>query len=115
MSRTKESHCLALIDRFSIYTLSTAVTMILNWYVTWNVAASRFEIATYCRLFAIVYSPAGRAIFQLSPAKIAFPSASNIAVAGIDRGIVWETSYKAIVRHTANRSSSTRKTAVEGR
>jgi hypothetical protein len=39
----------------------------------------------------------------------------NREAAVVDRGVVIDTSYSETVRHTASLSSSTKKTAVEGR
>ena len=64
-------------DFRSIVTENSAVVMILDWYMTWNVAASRLDSATKMRLFCSAYSAAGtivrsdvtsrwRTIFQLA-------------------------------------------------
>jgi hypothetical protein len=47
----RETHFCTDKTRRSIVTLKRAVVNILSWYVTWNVAASRFDTAMYCRLF----------------------------------------------------------------
>ncbi len=60
---TNDVHLRFDSDRFSSRTENRAVVRIFSWYVTWNVAASRLETATYCRLFWIMYSAAGTEIF----------------------------------------------------
>ena len=67
----KAVHFRAERDRLNSNTLKSAVGSILNWYVTCNVAASRFEMAMYCRVFCSVNRLAGMASFQLSPVKTA--------------------------------------------
>ena len=49
--RTNETHFCTDNWRWSSVTLKSAVVRILSWYVTWKVAASRFDTATYWRLF----------------------------------------------------------------
>ena len=51
-------------------TENAAVVRIFIWYVTWNVAASRLDAATYCKLFCKTYNSAGIPSFQQSGLKI---------------------------------------------
>lgn len=69
VNKTSEIHWLRESERRSIVTEKNAVVRILSWYVTWNVAASRFDTAVYCSEFWIVYRHAGMASFHESPEK----------------------------------------------
>ena len=63
--RRSETHLFRLSDLRRRRTEKPAVVRIFIWYVTWNVAASRFSAAIYCKLF---WTTDGQgAVFQPPP------------------------------------------------
>ena len=57
--RPSDAHRLFEMCRLSKVTVKKAVVSSLSWYATWQVAASRCDVATYSKLFWIRYSSAG--------------------------------------------------------
>jgi hypothetical protein len=52
-------HCCGFNRRLSITTEKKAVVNSFIWYKSWKIAGSKFEAATYCRLFWRTYIAAG--------------------------------------------------------
>ncbi|KAG9009155.1 hypothetical protein FRB90_008525, partial [Tulasnella sp. 427] len=75
--RHELSHLVVLSRFLSMSTLNPAVVRIFIWYVTWNVATSKFDAATNCKLFWMTYKMAGMDNFQQSELKTALPSFRN--------------------------------------